>query len=66
MKIKVIAKIIIALIPISVGTYLSVKDYLAMIKHPEWSASSGVVWIKFGIGLVISLILLVALFKHKN
>lgn len=61
-----IVKAICCLIPVIVGTYLSVKDYIALQNHPEWSVSPSVIWIKFGIGLVISIILLLFVFKQKN
>lgn len=64
--IKVIVKIFCSLIPVIIGAYLSVKDYKAALNNPEWSASLGTMWIKFGIGLVITIILLIAVFKHKN
>ena len=66
MKNKNIGKILCCLIPVIVGTCLSVKDYTEIQNHPEWSVSLSVVWIKFGIGLVISIILLLFVFKQKN
>lgn len=61
-----IVKAICCLIPVIVGTYISVKDYIELQNHPEWSVSPSVIWIKFGIGLVISIILLLFVFKQKN
>lgn len=61
-----IVKAICCLIPVIVGTYLSVKDYVELQNHPEWSVSPSVIWIKFGLGLIISIILLLFVFKQKN
>lgn len=66
MKNRNIGKIICCLIPVIVGTYLSVKDYIELQNHPEWSVSPSVIWIKFGLGLIISIILLLFVFKQKN
>lgn len=66
MKDRSIVKVLCCLIPVIVGTYLSVKDYVELQNHPEWSVSPSVIWIKFGIGLVISIILLLFVFKQKN
>lgn len=66
MKSKKIVKVLCCLIPVIIGTYLSVKDYIEFQNHPEWSVSPTVVWIKFGLGLVISIILLWFVFKKKN
>lgn len=63
---KKIVKAICCLIPVIVGTYLSVKDYVELQNHPEWSVSPSVIWIKFGLGLIISIILLLFVFKQKN
>lgn len=61
-----IVKAICCLIPVIVGTYLSVKDYIEFQNHPEWSVSPSVIWIKFGIGLAMSAILLFVVFKRKK
>lgn len=66
MKDRSIVKVLFCLIPAIVGTYLSVKDYLELQNHPEWSVSPTVVWIKFGIGLVISAILFFVIFMRKK
>lgn len=66
MKDRSIVKILCCMIPVIVGTYLSVKDYTELQNHPEWSVSPSVIWIKFGIGLVISIILLLVVFKRKK
>ena len=61
-----IVKAICCLIPVIVGIYLSVKDYLALQNHPEWSVSPSVIWIKFGIGLAVSAILFFMIFMRKK
>ncbi|MDD7732293.1 MAG: hypothetical protein PT957_00890 [Firmicutes bacterium] len=66
MKNRNIGKIFCCLIPIIIGTYLSVKDYIELQNHPEWSVSPTVVWIKIGIGLAISAILFFVVFKRKK
>ena len=66
MKSKKIVKVLCCLIPVIIGTYLSVKDYMELQNHPEWSVSPTVVWIKFGIGLAMSAILLFVIFRRKK
>lgn len=66
MESKKIVKVLCCLIPVIIGTYLSVKDYIELQNHPEWSVSPTVVWIKFGIGLAMSAILLFVVFRRKK
>ncbi len=66
MNLKVVAKVFGSLIPAIIGTYLLVKDYIAAANHPEWSVSPMVMWVKFGVGLIVSIILLFAVFRQKN
>ncbi len=61
-----IGKALCALIPVLIGIYLAVRDYINILNHPEWSVSPSVVWIEFGIGLLISLVLFFFLFKQKK
>lgn len=66
MNLKIVAKIFGSLIPAIIGSYLLVKDYMAMAKHPEWSVSPIVMWVKFGVGLIFSIILLIFVLKQKS
>lgn len=66
MNLKVSAKVFGCLIPAIIGTYLLVKDYIAAANHPEWSVSPMVMWVKFGVGLIVSIILLFVVFRQKN
>lgn len=66
MKLKIAAKIFGSLIPAIVGLYLLVKDYMARANHPEWSVSPIVMWVKFGVGLIVSIILLIIVLKQKG
>ena len=64
MTLKVVAKVFGSLIPAMIGTYLLVKDYIAAANHPECSVSPMVMWVKFGVGLIVSIILLFAVFRQ--
>lgn len=66
MNLKVVAKVFGCLIPAIIGTYLLVKDYMAAANHPEWSVSPVVMWMKFGVGLIVSIILLLVVFRQKS
>ena len=66
MKLKVVAKVFGSLIPVIIGSYLLVKDYLARAHPPEWSVTQIVMWVKFGVGLIVSIILLFVVFRQKN
>jgi hypothetical protein len=66
MKLKVVAKVFGSLIPVIIGSYLLVKDYIARANHPEWSVSPIVMWVKFGVGLIVSIILIFVVFRQKN
>lgn len=66
MTLKVVAKVLGSLIPAIIGTYLLIKDYIAAENHPEWSVSPMVMWMKFGVCLIVSIILLFVVFRQKN
>ena len=66
MKLKVVAKVFGSLIPVIIGSYLLVKDYIVRANHPEWSVSPIVMWVTFGVGLIVSIILLFVVFRQKN
>ncbi len=66
MNLKVVSKVIGSLIPAIIGTYLLVKDYIAASNHPEWSVSPVVMWMKFGVFLIVSIILLLVVFRQKR
>lgn len=66
MTLKVVAKVLGSLIPAIIGTYLLIKDYIAAENHPEWSVSPMVMWMKFGVGLIVSIILLFVVFRQRN
>ena len=66
MNLKVVAKVFGSLIPAIIGTYLLVKDYIAAANHPEWSVSPMVMWVEFGVGLIVSIILLLVVFRQKR
>lgn len=66
MNLKVVAKVFGCLIPAIIGTYLLVKDYMTAANHPEWSVSPVVMWMKFGVGLIVSIILLLVVFRQKS
>ena len=66
MNLKVVAKVFGCLILAIIGTYLLVKDYMAAANHPEWSVSPVVMWMKFGVGLIVSIILLLVVFRQKS
>ena len=66
MRLKVVEKVLGYLIPAIIGTYLLIKDYIAAENHPEWSVSPMVMWMKFGVGLIVSIILLFVVFRQKN
>lgn len=66
MKLKVVAKVFGSLIPAMIGTYLLVKDYIGEANHPGWSVSPRVKWVKFGVCLIVSIILLLVVFRQKN
>ena len=66
MNYKVVAKVFGSLIPAIVGTCLLVKDYITGVNHPEWSASPMVMWMNFGVGLIVSIVLLLVVFRQKT
>ena len=66
MNLKVVAKVFGSLIPAIIGTYLLVKDYIAAANHPEWSVSPMVMRMKFGVCLIVSIILLLVVFRQKS
>lgn len=66
MKLKIAAKVFGSLTPAMIGTYLLVKDYMARANHPEWSVSPIVMWVKFGVCLIVSIILLIIVLKQKS
>ena len=66
MNLKVVAKVFGSLIPAIIGTYLLVKDYIAAANHPEWSVSPVAMWMEFGVGLIVSIILLLVVFRQKS
>ena len=66
MNLKVVAKVFGSLIPAMIWTYLLVKDYIVAANHPEWSVSPVVMWVEFGVGLIVSIILLFVVFRQKN
>ena len=66
MNLKVLAKVFGSLIPAMIGTYLLVKDYIVATNHPEWSVSPVVMWMKFGVCLIVSIILLLVVFRQKS
>ena len=66
MNLKVVAKVFGRPIPAIIGTYLLVKDYIAAANHPEWSVSPMVMWVKFGVCLIVSIILLLVVFRQKS
>jgi len=63
MKLRVVGKIIVSLIPAIIGTILLIGDKKNQIAHPEWSASPAVMWIKFAVFCALSIVLFVILFR---
>lgn len=66
MSLKVVAKVLGSLIPAIIGTYLLVKDYIEEANHPEWSVSPVAKWMQFGVCLIVSIILLLVVFRQKS